>query len=211
MLEWLKTILGDAYSEETDKKVSEEIGENFVARADFNNARAELKTAKDTIADRDKQLETLKGSTGDVEALKQQIATLQTDNANAAKAHEAEIKRLKIDTAVELALSAAKAKNVKAVKALLDLEKAELAEDGTVKGLDEQIKKLAAAPDSGFLFETASGKPGFTGFKPGESKDGAPAGMTLDKLRAMTPQERYDFSVQHPEEYKSLYGGTQTA
>lgn len=36
MLEWLKTILGDAYTEEIDKKVSEEIGKNFVARADFN-------------------------------------------------------------------------------------------------------------------------------------------------------------------------------
>ena len=26
MLDWLKTILGEAYSEEIDKKVSEEIG-----------------------------------------------------------------------------------------------------------------------------------------------------------------------------------------
>ena len=78
MLDWLKTILGEAYSEEIDKKVSEEIGKNFVARADFNTLNAEKKALADTVKERDKQLETLKASTGDVEALKTQIATLQT-------------------------------------------------------------------------------------------------------------------------------------
>ena len=182
MLDWLKTILGEAYSEEIDKKVSEEIGKNFVARTDFNTLNTEKKNLADTVKERDKQLETLKASTGDVEALKTQIATLQTENATAAKAHEAEIKSLKIDTAVELALSAAKA-----VKALLDLDKAELDADGTVKGLADQIKKLAEAPDSGFMFET--GKAGFKGFKPGESGDpnNQPpdySKMTYDELAA---------------------------
>lgn len=32
MLDWLKEILGDNYSEEIDKKVSAKIGENFVSR-----------------------------------------------------------------------------------------------------------------------------------------------------------------------------------
>lgn len=35
MLEWLKTILGDMYTEDIDKKVSAEIGKNFVSKADF--------------------------------------------------------------------------------------------------------------------------------------------------------------------------------
>lgn len=187
MLEWLKAILGEAYSEETDKKVSEEIGKDFVARADFNTLSAEKKTLADTVKERDRQLETLKATTGDVEALKTKIATLQTENAAAAKAYEAEIKSLKIDTAVELALSAAKAKNVKAVKALLDLDKAELDADGTVKGLADQIKKLTEVPDSNFLFET--GRAGFKGFKPGESSgpNNQPpdySKMTYDELAA---------------------------
>lgn len=209
MLDWLKTILGDAYTEEIDKKVSEEIGKGFVARADFNTLNAEKKALADTVKDRDKQLETLKASTGDVEALKTQIATLQTENATAAKAHEDEIKRLRIDTAVELALSAAKAKNVKAVKALLDLEKAELADDGTVKGLNDQIKKLSGAADSGFLFEQQTPKKkDFKGFQPGESGGNSSEGMTLEKLRKMSPSERYTYSINNPEEYKELYGGT---
>lgn len=208
MLEWLKTILGDAYTEEIDKKVSEEIGKSFVARADFNTLNTEKKALADTVKDRDKQLETLKASTGGIEALKTQIATLQTENATAAQAHEDEIKRLKIDTAVELALSAAKAKNVKAVKALLDLDKAELAEDGTVKGLADQIKKLAAAPDSGFMFEAAKQKQDFKGFKPGESGDSTPSGdLTLENFRKLSPSERFNFAQNHPEEYKKLYDG----
>ena len=31
--------------------------------------------------------------------------------------------------------------------------------------------------------------------------------MTLEKLRGMTPSERYTYSQEHPEEYKELYGG----
>lgn len=31
--------------------------------------------------------------------------------------------------------------------------------------------------------------------------------MTLKKLREMTPEQRFDFSQKHPEEYKNLYGG----
>lgn len=31
--------------------------------------------------------------------------------------------------------------------------------------------------------------------------------MTKEKLRAMSPQERYKFSQENPEEYKTIYGG----
>lgn len=186
-MEWLKTILGDAWTEEIDKKVSEEIGRGFVARADFNTLDSEKKTLAAAVKERDRQLETLKAGSGDVEAMKQQIAALQADNAAAAKAHEAELTRLKVDRAVDLALSAAGAKNLKAVKALLELDKAEFLEDGSVKGLGDQIRKLAEAPDSGFLFGGSA--KGFQGFTPGESGGAQPAGkapsdMNYDELCA---------------------------
>ena len=41
-LEWLKPILGDGYTEEIDKAVSEQIGKGFVARADFNELKESL-------------------------------------------------------------------------------------------------------------------------------------------------------------------------
>lgn len=206
MLDWLKTILGDAYTDDIDRKVSDEIGKNFVARADFNTLNAEKKSLAETVKERDKQLDDLKKTAGDADTLKKQIGELQTANSEQKKAHDAEMRQIRINSAVELALLAAKAKNVKAARALLNLEKAEIDESGSVKGLADQIKKLTEAPDSSFLFET--GKNDFTGLKPGEKSDGKPDGMTLEKLRAMPAAERYDFSVKHPEEYKTLYGGT---
>lgn len=197
MLDWLKTILGDAYTEEIDKKVSEEIGKGFVARADFNALNAEKKGLTETVKARDEQLKTLQASTGDAEALKAQIKQLQEDNKTAAETHAAEIKKIRVDSAVEAALVGAKAKNVKAVKALLDLSNPELAEDGTVKGLAEQIQKLTAAAETGFLFDTESGKPAFKGLKPGEgSNDPAPG---TKQPKDMSYDELCDYLAKNPD------------
>ena len=79
---------------------------------------------------------------------------------------------MKIDFAVEKALTGAKAKNIKAVKALLELGEAKLDKDGNVKGLDEQIEKLRSGDDTKFLFEAQKQQKqqqNFKGFQPGAS------------------------------------------
>ena len=156
MLDWLKTILGDNYTEDIDKKVSSEIGKAFVSKSDFNTVKAELTAAKTQISERDTQLETLKKSTGDMDALKAQITQLQNDNKAKDASHAAEIAKLRIDTAVEAALTAAGSKNNTAVKALMSdfLSKAELGEDGSVKGLNDAVKKLSEGSDTSFMFNS---------------------------------------------------------
>ena len=42
---------------------------------------------------------------------------------------------------------------------------------------------------------------------PKPTPDGGSETMTLEKLRGMSPVERMKFSSEHPEEYKTLYGG----
>ena len=42
---------------------------------------------------------------------------------------------------------------------------------------------------------------------PKPTGDGDSKTMTLEKLRGMTPSERYTYSQEHPEEYKELYTG----
>lgn len=42
---------------------------------------------------------------------------------------------------------------------------------------------------------------------PKPTPDGDTKTMTLEKLRKMSHAERYTYSVEHPEEYKELYGG----
>lgn len=173
-------------TEELASKVVKELDGNYVPKARFNEVNSELKTAKDQVKDRDSQLETLKKSVGDSEELKKQIETLQNDNKAKDDAHAAEIKQIKIDAAVDKALADAKAKNPKAVKALLDLAKAELADDGTIKGLDAQIKGLTEAEDSKFLFEVDNSQNknnNSKGFVPGQKKDGVPGASSEYETR----------------------------
>ena len=198
-------------TEEQASKVMEGLNGSFVTKARFNEVNTELTKAKTTITERDGQLEALKKSGADATALQEQITQLQADNKKKDADHAAELKALKISNAVELALTGAKAKNTVAVKALLAdvIAKAELAEDGTVKGLDDEVKKLVEGKDTAFLFDKATEKK-FKGAKSAEKGDGGGDGsMTLEKFRGLSPAERYDFSVNHPDEYKNLYGGNE--
>lgn len=173
-------------TEELATKVAKELDGNYVPKTRFNEVNTELKQAKDQVKERDSQLETLKKSVGDSDELKKQIETLQNENKTKDETHAAEIKQLKIDTAVDKALAEAKAKNPKAVKALLDLAKAELSDDGTIKGLDAQIKALAEAEDSKFLFDTDSTQnknQNSKGFVPGQKKDGVPGASSEYETR----------------------------
>lgn len=198
-------------TEEQANKVMEGLNGSFVTKARFNEVNTELTKTKATITERDGQLEALKKSGADATALQEQITQLQADNKKKDADHAAELKALKISNAVELALTGAKAKNTTAVKALLAdfIAKAELAEDGTVKGLDDEVKKLVEGKDTAFLFDKATEKK-FKGAKSAEKGDGGGDGsMTLEKFRGLSPAERYDFSVNHPDEYKNLYGGNE--
>ena len=140
--------------------------------AEITNLKAENETLSRQVKDRDKQIDTLKASAGDNEELKKQIETLQADNKAKDEAHAKELTQLKIDAAVEKALTDGGAKNVKAAKALLDLTDAKFSDDGTIKGLAEQIQKLQADEGSKFLFnvtEQPQQQQTFTGFQPGTS------------------------------------------
>ena len=167
-------LMAMGLTEEQAEKVIEGLDGNFVTKTRFNEVNTELKQSKDTLKERDSQLETLKKSTGDVKALNKKITELQEENKTKDEAHQAEIKQMKFDTSLNAALSAAKARNPETVKPLLKafLDKAEL--DGeSIKGLDAEIKKLTEADDTKFLFAEAkpSGKPGFKGLKPGENQN----------------------------------------
>ena len=59
---------------------------------------------------------------------------------------------LKFDHALESALTGAKAKNAKAVQALLQRDLLKLADDGSISGLKEQLEKIQA--DNDYLFES---------------------------------------------------------
>lgn len=162
---------------------------------EIKNLQAEVDGLKTQVSDRDTQLENLRVSAGDNESLKKQIEDLQTENQTAKEKHESELTQLKVDFAVEKALTSAKAKNITAVKALLDLNDAKLDKDGSVKGLAEQIEKLTSDDDTKFLFEAqkqTKQQQNFKGFQPGASGEQKPgegekvdfSKMSYDELTA---------------------------
>lgn len=187
----------DKILDENSQDIGKAKGDSEKIQKDRDAANAEVESLKGQISDRDKQLETLKNSTGDVEAMKQQIATLQADNKAKDDAHAAEIKQLKIDAAIDSALTGAKAKNNTAVKALLkDLDKAELADDGTIKGLAEQIEALQKS--DAYLFDTTTKKKTqVKGAKPGES--GNDDGDHEVDTSKMTYSELAAYMAEHPD------------
>ena len=99
-----------------------------------------------------------------IEQLKAQIRGLKAE----LRAKDEEIRKIRVNAAVDAALMAAGAKNIIAVKALITgLDEMELMEDDSVKGLAEQINALKKS--DGYLFEQRGGKLTMRGAKPGES------------------------------------------
>jgi TolA-binding protein len=97
MLEWLKTILGDAYTEEIDKKVSAEIGKSFVSRTDFNALNETKKTLETQISDRDKQIENLKKV--DPKKMQEEITRLQDENKATKEKYESDLAAARLSSA----------------------------------------------------------------------------------------------------------------
>lgn len=170
-----------------------------VATAETESLQNQIDSLQMTLKERNKQLEDLQKSTGNVDDLKQQIATLQADNKAKDEEHAKELMQLKVDTAVEKALTGANAKNIKAVRALLDLTDAKLDKDGNVKGLSEQIEKLTTDEDTKFLFDAPQQKQQqtFKGFQPGASAQQKP-GTEVDTSK-MNYDELCAYLAENPD------------
>lgn len=189
-------LIAMGLTEEQAKKVMDSLDGNFVTKTRFNEVNEENKTLKQSVADRDKQLEDLKKSSGDNAELKKQIETLQQQNAEQQKAHEAELKQLKLDNAIDTALTAAGAKNVKAVKPFIDTTKIKLGEDGKLTGIDEQLKEVQKT--EGYLFaEKQQKQQTFKGFQPGASGEVKP-GTEVDTSK-MTYSELAAYMAANPD------------
>ena len=119
---------------------------------------------------------------------------MKQQNADQEKAHKAELAQLKLDNAIDAALTAAGAKNGKAVKALIDVSKVKLGEDGKLTGWDDQIK--AVQKSDAYLFNVQQ-KNNFKGFQPGASGDNKP-GTDVD-MSKMTYEELAAFIESNPD------------
>lgn len=141
----LEQLMEMGLDEETAKKVlkayQDSLKDRYIPIERFNEVNEEKKELKTQIEDRDKQLKELKIKAAGNEELTTKITELETLNNQTKEEYENKIAALRKETSIELKLKDEKAKNIKAVKALLDLEKVSLDGDNLI-GLDEQLKLL---------------------------------------------------------------------
>lgn len=168
----------------------------FVTKARFNELNEEKKTLITQLADRDKQLETLKNSKGDADAFKAEIKKLQESNATEKAEHEAKVKELQFNNAIKLAITD-KAQDVDIVSGLFNKTKLILGEDGKVTGLDEQIKTLQESKP--FLFKPDAKAPNYN---PNGGKGGTAANPFAKENVNLTEQAR--LFKENPEQARAL-------
>lgn len=118
---------------------------------DLAASAAEVDTLKKQLGEANSAIEGFRKL--DVDGIKAAADEWKAKAEQAAKDAEAQIQALKFDHALDGALGAAKAKNAKAVKALLQAEALKLNEaDGSILGLKEQLEKIKSEND--YLFES---------------------------------------------------------
>ena len=150
----LKELLGEElYSQATeklgDKKIMADDG-NFIPKSRFDQVNQAKKELEVQLKDRDTQLAELSKNNKDNENLLNQIKDLQALNKQTTTDYENKINQMQFDYALDGALTNAKSKNNKALKALLDMNSIKY-QEGKLEGLQEQIEALQK--DASYLFD----------------------------------------------------------
>jgi hypothetical protein len=135
---------------------------SYIPKHRFDEVNEENKTLKATAKENETALETLKKSTGDADALNKQIEALQKDNKAKDEQYQADLKELKLNNAIKLAI-AGKVHDEDMAAGLFDKTKLILGDDGKITGLDDQLKSLQESKKFLFKEETppTGNKPGF--------------------------------------------------
>ncbi|MGN0553467.1 MAG: phage scaffolding protein [Oscillospiraceae bacterium] len=111
---------------------------------------ADYETLKTQLSDANKKIEEF--GKLDFDGVKAMADDYKAKFEQAQADSKKQLDELRFNHAIDGALSSAKAKNIKAVKALLETDKLKLNKDGSLTGLSEQLEKIKSEND--YLFET---------------------------------------------------------
>ena len=144
-------LKGLGISEELVESIMAEHGKTVEAgKTETEALRRSGEEMKKQLEEANNQIRTFRDM--DIEGVRRAAKDWEEKAKNAEAESKKRIAEMQLDYAVESALSKEKAKNHKAVRALLDREKLALC-DGSVKGLEEQL--AAIKKENAYLFETA--------------------------------------------------------
>lgn len=181
----------DKIMAENGKDIEKAKGELETIETEKENLEEQLEKANETI-------EEFKGM--DIESMKAAAEDYKTKYEESKTEYEKELEKIKFNHTLDKTLAGAKAKNTKAVRALLDLEGLKLNE-GKIVGLSEQLERLQEEND--FLFkleDKEDDKPNFT--RP--NKGGKSKGLTQEEFREMGYLDKIELKKKDPELYEEL-------
>ena len=166
----------------TDEQINEVMKVNGTdiesVKAKATELETQMKTLNDSIKERDTQLESLKATSGDAESLKSQIAALQETNTKQAQEAATKLKEIQVNSAIKLALTG-KVHDADIVAGLVAKDKLVVNDDGSIIGLDDQIKTLQESKKFLFVPED-TGNQGSAGFKVGTPGTGDTGAAGID-------------------------------
>lgn len=198
----LKQLLGEELFSQVEaklegKKLMVDDG-NFIPKSRFNEVNEAKKDLVKKLAEKDEQLTEISKKYSENEGLVKEIEELKASNAKSIEEYEAKIKANEFNYALDGALNNAKCKNVKALKALLDMDSIKY-QDNKFEGLDDQLKALKES-DS-YLFEDVA--PSNTGGV-GNFARGGKQVITKEQFANMSYAEKVNLFNNNKELYDSL-------
>lgn len=126
--------------------------ESFKSKyADYDELKTQNENYQKQIAKNDADLKKLSKLTKDNEELNSQVTDLQAQNKQSKEDFDKQISSMKLNSAIDTSLAGHKARNTKAVKALLDMDNIKLNDKGELEGLDDQIANIEK--DNAFMFD----------------------------------------------------------
>jgi chromosome segregation ATPase len=167
----------------------------------YNKLQEQKKQLEEASKTYQKQLEKLTKNDADVEALNKLVEQLQLSNKELETNHKQEMDRLQFNFALDGALTNAKSKNNKALKALLDMDSIKY-QEGKFEGLQEQIEALQK--DASYLFDLNTAPANTGGI--GNFGRGGKASITKEDFNKMSYNDRVKLYNENPEMYTELSG-----
>ena len=143
---------GEISSDDFEKELNKVLPEDWVPKSTYNELNDKHKLSEKQLRETTEQLSGLKDKAGLADEYKSQIDKLTESQKAEKEGFEKQIVEMRHGYALDAALTAAKARNVKAVKAMLDMDKITW-EGDAIKGLDDQLKAIRES--DGYLFEQA--------------------------------------------------------
>lgn len=134
-----------------DKILDENSADIGRAKGSNDELKSQLTQLQTQLNDKTNEFNALKESTKDYDSLKDTINQLTTEKTNLQNELNTKVSQIQKTHAIENGVRDAKARNIKAVLAQLDMDKINF-ENGELTGLTEQLDSLKAGEDTSFLF-----------------------------------------------------------